>query len=599
MKTLKNLVILFVLLFCGGSARAGLDLGFAKEDGGRPGTFLDFAASARSLGMGGAHSAVADDASAVYWNPAGLAQINRKDIVTLYSSLFEDTNFGFFGYAQPTVDMGTFGLGVVSLRSGDFEKRDEIGQVQGSFSSADTAVLLSYGAPLSDRLALGGTIKGIRQEIDTYSGSGLGLDAGALYQWKPRIQFGLTARNIVSPKITLDSTAEKYPFDIRGGVKFSGLKNILLALDLNKTTGRSVKPHFGAEWTAAQLLIIRAGLDETQMTAGLGFKINDWTLDYAFGYHDAAADFEDLDASHRFGFHVNFGRKASEQAASLRWIDRGQAHLQKFREWMESQDRPSDEERTSLINATRQVIRRQGYLNPGDLFAAQGYIYYFEGDYERSVPALGEAYTLKPEDTTLANHLEKARAQMTEERTKEIVSLEIRKLQEYYEKADWKSAVKSCEKILSFEPNNIDAQAYMEDARNKVNEPIQREMKIAKLKFERGEFLDSIKSFNRVKDMDPDNSEAADYISKAIGELENQAQQQVATEPSTTGRQVYAIEQDPQKSRSLYSQGVIFYSEGKVMEAARIWQQAIQLDANNTLAKNAYNRARIELKESK
>jgi len=55
----------------------------AAEDGGRPDTFLSYAASARSLGMGKAHIGVADDASAIYWNPAGLQQIKRPDVVSL------------------------------------------------------------------------------------------------------------------------------------------------------------------------------------------------------------------------------------------------------------------------------------------------------------------------------------------------------------------------------------------------------------------------------------------------------------------------------------------------------------------------------------
>src|SRR3712207_7226841 len=58
--------------------------------------------------------------------------------------------------------------------------------------------------------------------------------------------------------------------------------------------------------------------------------------------------------------------------------------------------------------------------------------------------------------------------------------------------------------------------AYLEDARARINEPIQREMKIAKMKFERNEYLDAIKSFQRVKEMDPENKEAAQYIAHAI-----------------------------------------------------------------------------------
>jgi hypothetical protein len=107
----------------GNSIMHNLRRGFAEADAGHAGAFLDFAASARSLGMGGAHAAVADDASAVYWNPAGLSQLDRKDLVAMYSALYENTGFGSFNYAQPTVDAGTFGIGLVNLRSTSFDRR--------------------------------------------------------------------------------------------------------------------------------------------------------------------------------------------------------------------------------------------------------------------------------------------------------------------------------------------------------------------------------------------------------------------------------------------------------------------------------------------
>src|SRR4051812_13270209 len=91
---------LLLALFCppGWSA---VDWGFAAQDGGRAGAFLDFAASARSMGMGHAHVGVADDASAAYWNPAGLAHIERKDVVTSYSSLAMNSSLGVVNFAQP------------------------------------------------------------------------------------------------------------------------------------------------------------------------------------------------------------------------------------------------------------------------------------------------------------------------------------------------------------------------------------------------------------------------------------------------------------------------------------------------------------------
>lgn len=579
------------------SAHAAPDLGFASQDGGKAGAFLDFAASARSMGMGRAHVGVADDADAIYWNPSGLAQIQRKDIVASYSSLYEQTSYGVFNYAQPTVDLGTFGFGLVNLRSTNFEKRDAGGLQGGSFNTAEMAFLLSHGMELNSRWSVGSTLKVIREEVDAFSGTGIGLDGGMMLRLSPSFQMGLTFRNVLAPKITLRHEADRYPFDARLGLKWQALKKLMVAVDLDKTTGRSIKPYVGGEWSLSNLIAVRAGLSETELTTGLGFKFKDWGLDYAFGFQDAASGLKDLGSSHRFGFHVNFGKKVFEQEASLRWRKKGQVYLASLGEKMDHPDQPNEQEISRLIADTRRVIHLQGYLKAADLYAAQGYVSYFDGEFERSVQSLGESLALDPQNTSLAAHLEKARAQLTEERTREIVVLELKRVKELYTKADWRGTAKSCEKILSFQPDNIEANTYLEDAKNRINEPIQREMKIAKLKFDRGEYLDAIKSFQKVKEMEPENKEAGEYIARSIAALEKQASLQEEAGTNQV-RPVYEMERNSAQSRAFYSKGLSLYSQGKLREAAAVWEQAIRNDSSNTLARNAYNRAQIELKEN-
>ena len=596
-QTLKSLslVAALVAVLAVSSAKA-LDLGYAREDGGRPGAFLDFAASARALAMGGAHVAIADDASASYQNPAGLSQLERKDVVSLYSILHEETRFGSFSFAQPTVDIGTFGVGVVLLDSGNLDKRDISGAQKGGFSASETAVLLSHGIRLGDRWSVGETLKGIRQDVDIYSASAFGIDLGTMYQADERLQFGFGLRNALAPTIKLRNVQERYPLDARFGVKFLALQHLILATDFDQTQGRSVKVHLGGEWAFNQQIALRLGINENEMSAGMGVTLGDLTLDYAFAYHDAAAGITDLGASHRVGFHMAFGRRVADQEVSLRWQKKGQTHLDALRAIMDAPEKFTETEIEKHVTGARQVVRRQGFLRAQDLYEAQGYVYFFEKEYERSVASLGEASNLEPTNVRMKTHLETARAQMTEDRTREIVEYELRRVKDLYAKADWKGTAKSCEKILSFRPDNIDATAYLEDARARINEPIQREMKIAKLKFERNEYLDAIKSFQKVKEMDPDNKEAAQYIAHSIASLEKQAVVQAAV--ADHGRPVvFQIERNVEKSRTLYSQGLVLYSQGKLKEAATIWEQAVKFDNSNTLARNAYSRSQVELNE--
>ncbi len=590
-------VLLVTSSFVLRSSALAVDLGFAAQDGGQAGGFLDFGASARSLGMGKAHVAVTDDAGATYWNPSGLARVERRDIVTAYSQLFEQTGLGFFSYAQPTIDWGTFGVGVVNLHSGNYQRRDEDRNELGNFSVNQSAFLLSNGFDATDRLSLGVTMKVVREQVDTFTGIGVGADLGTMVRLSPTLQLGVAAHNLIAPEVKLRSAKDRYPLDLRGGFRLQALRRLMIAADVNQTKGRSLKGHLGGEFAVNNLLAFRAGLDESEITAGVGFRFANWGIDYAFGYNDAVPGLSDLGASHRVGFHVQFGKKAAEQEASNRWQNKGQQTLDALRDMMDKPEMPAADQVSREVAAARQVIRRQGFLRPQDLYAAQGYISYFEGDYERSVPSLAEALVLDPTNTRLADHKKKALAQMSEERTRQVVVLEMRRAKEAFNKGEFRACLQSCQRVLSFRPDDVEAKTYLEDARKRVYEPIHREMKIAKLKFERQEYLDAIKSLQRVKEMDPDNQEAADYMGRAIHALERQALVQTQAAPAVPNHPVYEIERDIEKSRAFYSQGLLLYSQGKVQQAAGAWDQAVRYDRDNVLARNARDRAQIELKD--
>jgi hypothetical protein len=93
----------------------------------------------------------------------------------------------------------------------------------------------------------------------------------------------------------------------------------------------------------------------------------------------------------------------------------------------------------------------------------------------------------------MAKHLEKAREKMTEEGVAKTVSEEMVQLKMAFEQGNWRASIASARKILSVRPDHIEAAAYLEDAEKRLNEPIDRALKIARAKFERGEYLDSIR----------------------------------------------------------------------------------------------------------
>jgi len=314
MKKLSLLIILTTISYlltpnCGYC----IDLGYSREDGGRPGAFLSYGAGARSLAMGKTFVGVADDASATYWNPAGLGFLTQKELNTLFASLYEQTDFSFASYVHPLPfnNFGTIGVSIVNLTSRGFPLRDENNYDLGEGGVTESAVIISYGKQIqlaeeSWQLAFGANGKIVSQNVDTRSDTDYGLDLGLLaniYPWS----IGFTIQNVVAPQLTLLENPNIYPVSATLGAGYRLFSDsLLLAVDINKMVDRAFKVHVGSEYTIAHVMAIRAGIDETELTAGLGFTWQKYTLDYAFAYHDAIAGQKDLGVSHRIGISVKF-----------------------------------------------------------------------------------------------------------------------------------------------------------------------------------------------------------------------------------------------------------------------------------------------------
>ena len=318
---LKTIILLTVICQLSSVICFSMDLGFAREDGGRPGAFLSYGAGARSLAMGKTYVGIADDSTATYWNPAGLGRLKQPEITVLHASLYEKTGYSFASAAYPTV-YGVFGAAIVNLNSTGFQLRDEYNYETGEGGVNETAALISYGVKLpyliaGGRPSVGTSLKVVSQNIDTKSATGYGLDTGVYWKGNGKslpilqpLSIGLNIQNLVAPRITLIDDTDKYPLALTLGLAYRFLNNNLItAIDLNKTQDRQLKVHLGSEYVFAKMLALRAGLDETELTAGLGFTWQNYSLDYAFAYHDAWAGHEDLGASHRFGLTVKFGGK--------------------------------------------------------------------------------------------------------------------------------------------------------------------------------------------------------------------------------------------------------------------------------------------------
>ena len=147
-------------------------------------TFLEIGVGARATAMGGASVSLANDATALYWNVAGIAKADRNEVVALHTSWLAGTSFDFVGLVLPIGELGKFGVSVTALNMDELQVRTvEKPEGTGEFFDAnDLAIGVSFGKQLIDRFAIGFTAKYIQQQIWHESASAFAIDFGTTFR---------------------------------------------------------------------------------------------------------------------------------------------------------------------------------------------------------------------------------------------------------------------------------------------------------------------------------------------------------------------------------------------------------------------------------
>ncbi len=282
----------------------------AADDAGVPGGFLRFGASARSLALGNAVVGMADDVATAYWNPAGLSQLRTMEVTAMGATMFDDTRYSFFALRLPTEQWGTFSLNGTFTTSGEFERSTWDADLGETFSEKEGIFSLGY-ANGGSRFTYGVNLKAVTQNIGGASGSSTGLDVGVMFRPHRLLSFGASIQNIVTPKITLIDEEEKLARSTRAGLGLRFFQGRLrVNTDLVQTEYMDASFRSGMEFTALRNLVLRGGYDAERehMSAGAGFRLENWQFDYAFVSTDLGAK-NVVSATLRFG--VPFGVKMS------------------------------------------------------------------------------------------------------------------------------------------------------------------------------------------------------------------------------------------------------------------------------------------------
>jgi hypothetical protein len=266
-------------------------------------------ASARADALGGAVVGLADDPSALFFNPAGLSQLRSTSLSINHNSYlagsFEETLL----FGLPTGSLGGFAAALQYVSWGSLDKRDPYGVDLGSFSDSDTAFSVGWGTPLMKNLSLGIALHGEQQKIVDTLYTGLSGDLGFLWLLAPGLCGGLSYTGL-GTNLAGYTPAQ----DLRLG--FSDVLNLGKGTDLRPLLVGDWEPNgesriqAGLEGTMDRDYCLRVGyqgtLSDNQIdgltgfTAGAGVRLGTFELDYAF------VPYGDLGTSHRISLGYEF-----------------------------------------------------------------------------------------------------------------------------------------------------------------------------------------------------------------------------------------------------------------------------------------------------
>ncbi len=304
------------------------------------GEFLSIGVGGRALGLGGAYAALANDASAGYWNPAALSRIDYPEVMLMHDERFGSLlNYDFGAVAIPysvssTIGISIMRLGVDGIPDTRYAGVDANGnplppnqymnavQLDDSkityFNSTDWAIYFTYSQRTASSLMYGINLKVIRETIDSSSATGIGFDIGMLYSPANNWYIAVNAQDItttlvawstgtnelISPTLKLGTA---YFIDIFGG-RFAPTMDVDVRFENRQFASIahlglvSFDPHEGLEFDFKKTVALRIGYNDVkQMTLGVGLHLRKLDIDYSYAQFDEE---DDLGKTHRISLRL-------------------------------------------------------------------------------------------------------------------------------------------------------------------------------------------------------------------------------------------------------------------------------------------------------
>ncbi|NLI15092.1 MAG: hypothetical protein GX409_02275 [candidate division Zixibacteria bacterium] len=227
-------------------------------------------AGGRAIGMGAASTGSADDASAVFWNPASLSQIHGTfSLVTSNRFHFQDSKFMELFASYSDIKYGAFGFGFLSNQIDDIPNYDADLNFLGNFDSYQRAFILAYSynlAPVNVGLSFTGVQAGMSPVAGDIDGHGLAFSFGLMTRVSKNFRIG----SVIKPgySIKYDDSKDEIPGNARLGVEF-GMKtglassddSLRITMDFDQSNQLPLKINFGLQISLLNTFALRCGVN--------------------------------------------------------------------------------------------------------------------------------------------------------------------------------------------------------------------------------------------------------------------------------------------------------------------------------------------------
>jgi hypothetical protein len=291
--------------------------------GNRAGTvtaqFLKLPVNARANGMGNAQVSLAEGASSIAYNPAGVLSVENVGVGGTYNQWFADITHSFIGVAVNLQEYGTVGAGLTVLTTDDMEVTtpafpDGTGEL---FKSTDLAFTFTYARQISQEFGLGLSAKYIKsylyrtQDKDIGANS-IAFDIGTLYDIPTlRTRLGISVNNLGRD---LKYINEQYslPTALRFGARTTVYEDddnrLYLAAQIGRPNDADEQYNLGAEYIFLNLISIRSGYrfnyDTENFSGGLGIDLH--TIGFKGRIDYAYTNYKYLSGTHMFSLEVAY-----------------------------------------------------------------------------------------------------------------------------------------------------------------------------------------------------------------------------------------------------------------------------------------------------